>query len=77
MVLDEKDVFVAALALPDGEGREAYLQAACAGHPELLGRVRELLSAHEGSQGPLDRGPAALVQGQATFCSRGPSSSQP
>src|SRR5262245_56028265 len=60
MVIDEKDVFVAASALPGGEERDAYLQAACAGHPELLGRVRELLSAHEGSQGPLDRGPAAL-----------------
>jgi eukaryotic-like serine/threonine-protein kinase len=60
MVIDEKDVFVAALALPDAEEREAYLQAACAGHPELLGRLRELLSAHEESQGPLDRRPAAL-----------------
>ncbi len=35
MVIDEKDVFVAALALPDAKDREAYLQAACAGHPEL------------------------------------------
>jgi serine/threonine protein kinase/WD40 repeat protein len=61
MALDEKDVFLAALALPDGEGREAYLQAACAGHPALLGHVRGLLSAYQGSQGPLDRGPA--VQG--------------
>src|SRR5262245_59774026 len=60
MVIDEKDIFVAALALPAGEEREAYLRASCAGHPELLGRVQELLSAHEESQGPLDRGPAAL-----------------
>src|SRR5262245_15628172 len=60
MVIDEKDVFVAALARPAGEGREAYLRASCADHPELLGRVRELLSAHEGSHGPLDRGPAPL-----------------
>ena len=44
MVIDEKDVFVAALALPDAEEREAYLQAACAGRPELLGRLRDLLS---------------------------------
>src|SRR5262249_51836135 len=34
--------------------------AACAGHPELLGRLRELLSAHEESQGPLDGRPAGL-----------------
>jgi tetratricopeptide (TPR) repeat protein/serine/threonine protein kinase len=60
MALDEKDVFLAALALPDGEGREAYLQAACAGHPALLGHVRGLLSAYQGPQGPLDRGPAVL-----------------
>src|SRR5262245_22228078 len=59
MVVDEKDVFLAALALPGGEERQAYLQAACAGHPELLGRLRDLLSAHEESQGPLDRLPAA------------------
>src|SRR5262245_15238860 len=55
MAIDEKDVFVAALALPDATEREAYLQAACTGHPELLGRLRELLSAHEESEGPLDR----------------------
>src|SRR4051812_40677422 len=60
MVIDEKDVFVAALALLDAEKREAYLQAACADHPELLDRLRELLSAHEESEGPLDRRPAAL-----------------
>src|SRR5262245_26669760 len=59
MVIDEKAVFVAALALPNAEEREAYLQEACSGHPELLARLRELLSAHEESQGPLDRGPAA------------------
>src|SRR6516165_4244164 len=60
MVLDEKAVFVAALELPDAKEREAYLQEACAGHPELLGRLRELLSAHEQSQGPLDHRPGAL-----------------
>jgi len=60
MAIDEKDVFVAALAVTGTDEREAYLQAACAGHPELLGRLRELLSAHEESQGPLDRRPVAL-----------------
>ena len=60
MVIDEKAVFVATLALPDAKAREAYLQEACSGHPELLDRLRELLSAHEESQGPLDRPPAAL-----------------
>src|SRR5262245_53179378 len=61
MDIDEKGVFVAALALSDARDREAYLQAACVGHPELLGRVRVLLSAHEESHGPLDRRPASPV----------------
>src|SRR5580765_2417484 len=60
MVIDEKAVFVAALELSDATEQEAYLQDACSGHPELLGRLRELLSAHEESLGPLDRRPAAL-----------------
>jgi WD40 repeat protein/serine/threonine protein kinase len=58
MAIDEKAIFVAALALPAAKEREAYLREACAGNPELVGRLRELLSAHEESQGPLDRGPA-------------------
>ena len=67
MVIDEKAVFVAALALSDTKEREAYLQETCSGHPELLGRLRELLSAHEESQGgPLDRGPAATMDLPAT-----------
>jgi WD40 repeat protein/serine/threonine protein kinase len=61
MVIDEKAIFVAAVGQPDVKEREAYLQEACAGHPELLGRLRALLSAHEESQGPLDRPPAALA----------------
>jgi eukaryotic-like serine/threonine-protein kinase len=60
MAIDEKSVFVAALALPGAKEREAYLQEACAGDLELLGRLRELLSAHDESQGPLDRRPEAL-----------------
>ena len=40
MVIDEKAAFIAALALSDAKEREAYLQEACAGHPELLGRLR-------------------------------------
>src|SRR5262249_51099856 len=74
MAIDEKDVFLAALALPDAEEREAYLQAACAGHPGLLGRLRELLSAHEEFQGPLDRRPAALGVTVDAARTEGPSS---
>ncbi len=63
MVVDEKAVFVAALDLSDPEKREAYLQQACTGRPELLGRLRELLSAHEVSRGPLDHRPSVLDLG--------------
>src|SRR5262249_39759843 len=34
--------------------RAAHVEGACAGRPELLRRVRELLAAHEGPRGPLD-----------------------
>jgi hypothetical protein len=60
MAIDEKSVFLDALALADAREREPYLQEACAGHPELLARLRELLSVHDESQGPLDRGSPAL-----------------
>ena len=57
---DAEAVFFGALdrALP-GE-RAAYVEGACAGNPELLRRVRELLSCHEGSRGPLDAPPPGL-----------------
>src|SRR5262245_475943 len=57
MAIDEKAIFVAAIALPDARQRQAYLEETCASHPELLGRLKELLSAHEEVQGPLDRLP--------------------
>ena len=60
MDIVEKDAFFAALAITDAAEREGYLQAACAGNPDMLGRLRELLAAHEESQGPLDRSPMAL-----------------
>jgi serine/threonine protein kinase len=59
MAIDEKSVFLGALALADAKDREPYLRGVCAGHPELLARLRELLSAHDESEGPLDcRSPA-------------------
>src|SRR5438046_1754692 len=50
---DEKRIFLAALEASSAR-REEYLQEACAGDSELLERVRELLSAHQEAQGPLD-----------------------
>jgi serine/threonine protein kinase/WD40 repeat protein/tetratricopeptide (TPR) repeat protein len=53
-------VFLAALDKTSPQERAAYVEGACAGKPELLGRVRELLASHEGSRGPLDGPPPGL-----------------
>ena len=53
-------VFLAALDKTTPQGRVAYVEATCVGDPELLRRVRELLSCHEGSQGLLDARPPGL-----------------
>src|SRR6185312_16114275 len=51
---------LAALDKTTPQGRVAYVEATCEGDPELLRRVRELLSCHEGSQGLLDAPPPGL-----------------
>jgi tetratricopeptide (TPR) repeat protein/serine/threonine protein kinase len=55
---DAEAVFLAALDRAAGPERAAYVGGGCAGRPDLLRRVRELLAAHEGSRGPLDAPPA-------------------
>src|SRR5262245_49900512 len=57
---DAEAVFLAALDRATPPERAGYAEAACAGRPELLRRVRELLAAHEGSRGPLDAPPPRL-----------------
>src|SRR3954468_9094773 len=57
---DAEAIFFAALDQTTPRGRAAYVEATCVGDPELLRRVRELLSCHEGSQGPLDAPPPGL-----------------
>jgi serine/threonine protein kinase len=47
-------VFLAALDKPTPQERAAYVEGACAGNPELLARVQELLKAHDESHGPFD-----------------------
>src|SRR6476659_9151895 len=54
-------IFLAALEQGPAPARAAYVERACAGRAELLGRVRDLLSAHEGSRGPLDGPPPGLA----------------
>jgi serine/threonine protein kinase len=58
--VDEKVIFLAALEQASQPQREAYIQGACAGEPELLNRVKELLSVHQESQGPLDAPPPGV-----------------
>jgi eukaryotic-like serine/threonine-protein kinase len=59
---DVEAVFLAALDRPTPQERAAYIEAACAGKPKLLRRVRELLATHEESRGPLDTAPPGLGQ---------------
>jgi serine/threonine protein kinase/WD40 repeat protein len=72
MPLDEKAIFVEALARPDGSDRDAYLRETCAGQPALLRRLQELLLAHAEAEGPLDRRPQALGVATNALCREGP-----
>jgi non-specific serine/threonine protein kinase/serine/threonine-protein kinase len=56
----EEAVFQAALELPEGEERAAYLESACGGDAQLRRRVEALLRHCAESLGPLDRPPARL-----------------
>ncbi len=57
---DAEAIFLAALDKTTPPGQLGYVDATCAGDPELLRRVRELLSCHEGSQVLLDVPPPGL-----------------
>ncbi len=52
--LDEEAIFLAALEKQSQQERNAFVEEACADHPDLLERVRELLGSHDESMGPLD-----------------------
>ncbi len=55
-----KEVFHAAIELPDGE-REAWVREACAGDAVLLEEVRSLLTAAAGGSGHLEAVPIAVL----------------
>jgi serine/threonine protein kinase/WD40 repeat protein len=55
----DESIFAAALAIPDGAQRVAYLDRACAADAGLRRQVEELLAAHA-ADNPLDRPPADL-----------------
>jgi tetratricopeptide (TPR) repeat protein/serine/threonine protein kinase len=50
-----KDLFVAALELPDAQARQAFLERACGGDATLRQRVQLLLQAHDAPASVLDR----------------------
>jgi hypothetical protein len=52
--MDERTIFLNALDEGDPERRRAYLDAACAGKPELRQRVEALLRAHQNAGDFLD-----------------------
>src|SRR5262245_57667288 len=53
-------VFLEALDRKTPRERAAFVEGACAGNPELLRRVRELLGCHDRLHGPLDAPPPGL-----------------
>jgi tetratricopeptide (TPR) repeat protein len=53
--MSEETIFETALSKAAPAERAAYLDAACAGDPELRRRIESLLRAHERSRGLLDR----------------------
>ena len=53
----ERDVFGAALLIPDEAARRAYLETVCAGDEALRRRLEILLHAHEGARQFLERSP--------------------
>ena len=57
--MTDESIFAAALAIPDGAQRVAYLDRACAADAGLRRQVEELLAAHA-ADNPLDRPPADL-----------------
>ena len=57
---DPEKLFLAALERATPQDRAEFVEAACAGQPELLRRLRDLLASHDESRGPLDAPPAGV-----------------
>ncbi len=45
--MNERDIFLSSLEIEDPAARQAHLEAACAGNPELLASVQSLLASHD------------------------------
>src|SRR5262245_26978710 len=59
-----KELFVAALDLPTGPARRAFLDGACGGEADLRQRLDVLLQAHEDPASVLDRPLAEVVRAE-------------
>jgi eukaryotic-like serine/threonine-protein kinase len=70
-----QEIFHAALERPEAE-RDAFLEAACAGSPELLARVRSLLE-RDGRTEPLLDQPLDEVASSVLDASRTPGRHRP
>ena len=76
---DVKAIFTAALAVPEGPERDAYLDTACGGDAGLRRRIEELLAAFArasdvlGPAGP----PAAAIADEATTNADAAGASEP
>src|SRR5262249_9147735 len=64
--MTERDIFIAALQKDVPAQRQAYLDEACAGQPELRARVEDLLRLHEAAGSFLER-PAAETTDTGSF----------
>jgi serine/threonine protein kinase/tetratricopeptide (TPR) repeat protein len=59
--MTEREIFIAALQKEDAADRQAYLDEACSGRPELRRQLQELLRFHEGAGGFLEKSPAVSI----------------
>src|SRR5437879_626698 len=64
--MTERDIFIAALQKEDPAERQAFLDDACAGQPELRQQVENLLRLHEGAGSFLEK-PAAESAATGAF----------
>ncbi|MCX7422074.1 MAG: bifunctional serine/threonine-protein kinase/formylglycine-generating enzyme family protein, partial [Planctomycetia bacterium] len=60
--MNERVIFDAALEIADPQARRAFIEKACAGHPEMLAAVESLLKSHDSAGSFLDIPAAQQMQ---------------
>ena len=63
--MNERVIFDAALQIADPQARRAFVEKACAGHPEMLAAVESLLKSHDSAGSFLDIPAAEQIQAGA------------